>query len=82
MGSITIQVTGDASVGTLSKTFTVSNANIGRLVAWAQAQFDTGTPLTPPQALARWAERMIGHTQQDLMRRERETSAVPPFDAA
>jgi hypothetical protein len=82
MGSISFQVV-SASLGTRNRAFAVSDANIDRLVAWAQvALLHPGEEsLTPLQALARWAEWSMNHARQAVVQRERENSAVPPFEA-
>lgn len=82
MGSITIQVVGDASVGSRSKTFTVPDAHINRLVAFAKGEFTpTGEPpLTTPQALLEWAERVMKATKKQVLAYEEKVAhgAVPP----
>lgn len=84
MGSVTFQVIGDASVGTKSKTFTVSDADVNRLVAYAREVYATpatvGNP-TPPtltvtQALLAWANAMMDQTKGAVVGYER--SAQPP----
>lgn len=87
MGTITITVVGDASVGTKSKTYNLSDANINRLVAWTKTAFAT-TPtvavpsppvLTTAQALVAWADKFIARTKQDVLASEYNASinAVP-----
>lgn len=91
MGNITISVTGDASVGTKSKVFVVSDADVNRLVAYAQANFATpptnGNPnppaLTGAQALLAWAQTIIDQTKTAVPAYERSIVAPPPvFNAA
>lgn len=86
MGSITFQVTGDASVGTKSKAFVVSDADVNRLVAYATAAFATpptvGNP-TPPaltvaQALLAWAQAMMNQATGAVTGYERSIVAPPP----
>ena len=78
MGSITFRVVGDASVGDRAKTFTVSDENINRLVAYAKAE---NPALTTPQALAKWADYMMAITKERVLGHERTVAAVAPFDA-
>ena len=88
MGSITIQIVGDASVGTRTKTYAVSDADINRLVAWAVAAYtDAGSaPPTPVQALAKWADRFIAQTKESVVGLEQRNALAavappPPFVA-
>ena len=77
MGSITFQVTGATGVSH-SKTFTVTNPNINRMIA----QIKDGEPgLTTVQAIERWAELMMNITKDRVVGHERAAAAVPPFDA-
>ena len=78
MGSITFQVVGDASVGTRTKTFAVSDENINRLVAYAKGE---GADLTTPQALLKWAELMMALTKDRIIAHERAAQAIPPIEA-
>jgi hypothetical protein len=82
MGAITFQVIGDASVGTRTKTFAVSDADVNRLVAWAKAQLaQPGETLTTPQALLRWAEVSMAITKDRVVGYEKAVAAHPPFEA-
>lgn len=76
MGSITFQVTGDASVGTKTKTFAVADADINRLAAWAIAAYtDAGQPPpTQAQALLRWAQYLMEITKQLVINRENQAA--------
>lgn len=81
MGSITFQVVGDASVGSRSKTFTVPDEHINRLVAFAKAEFSpVGGPLSTPLALLEWAERLMKLTRKQVLAYEDRVAhgAVPP----
>ena len=86
MGSITISVTGDATIGTKSKAFVVSDADINRLVAYATTVFATqptnGNPnppaLLPAQALLAWAQSFIDQTKSSVVSLERAAVAPPP----
>lgn len=92
MGSITFQVVGDASIGTKTKTYTVSNADVNRFVSWATDTFATAptlgnpspAPLTATQALAAWADWIMTQTKQRVIARETTVAAnalppPPPF---
>ena len=87
MGSITFQVIGDGSVGTKTKTFTVPDAHVNRLVAYAVARYSVPpATLNTTQALLAWAEGLMAGTKANVLRWEKETdiAAVPspdPFDA-
>lgn len=94
MGSITFQAVGDASIGTKTKTYAISDADMNRFAAWAIAKFATqptnGNPnppaLTVAQALSAWADSVMAMTKADVVARER-TAALdavappPPFVA-
>ena len=83
MGSISFQVVGDASVGTRTKTYSVSDANINRMVAWAQSELrQPGDPaLTVAQALLAWAETMMNTTRREVVSYEQRTNNIAPFEA-
>jgi hypothetical protein len=82
VGSITFQVVGDASVGTKTKTFTVSDADVNRLVAWAQVKF--ATPSVAGALLA-WANDLMDTSRQAVITYERgealKTVEPPAFTA-
>ncbi len=61
MGSITFQVVGDVTVGTKNKTYTVSDADINRLVAAYQKGDGTVTVTT---ALLSWAADILTFSKQ------------------
>jgi hypothetical protein len=87
MGTITLTTVGDASVGTVSRTWSVSDADINRLVAWAQEAYPTAptaeVPAPPPptstQALNRWSAGLMQGTNHNVQRHEFEKAkaAVP-----
>ena len=92
MGALTFQLVGDASVGTKTKTYTVSNADVNRFVAWAIAKYAIApTPkipnppaLTPAQAVAAWADATVNDLKMGVVNMEKVTAlkAVanpPPF---
>jgi hypothetical protein len=88
MGSLTFQAVGDATIGTKTKTYTISDANMDRFAEWAIATFSprptngepNPTPLTVAQALAAWADWIVERTRQEIIQRERNLAlgAVPP----
>lgn len=61
MGSITIQIVGDGTVGTKTKTYTVSDADVNRLVAFGKSMVG-GTP-TVAQGLIAYADKVIADTK-------------------
>mgnify|MGYP001578582554 CR=1 FL=1 len=63
MGSITFQVIGDVSVGTKTKAYTVSDADINRMVA-AYKQGDQSMTVTA--ALLLWAADILGDTKRHV----------------
>lgn len=78
MGQIAFQVVGDASVGTRTKTYTVPDEHINRLVLCMKAG---DAAITPPQALLKWADLMIALTKERVLGFERSTASIPPFEA-
>jgi hypothetical protein len=94
MGSITLTTVGDASVGTVTRTWNVSDADINRLVAWAKDVYPTApteaNPTPPPptttQALNRWGAGLMQGTNNNVQRHEYEASKAavpipPPIEA-
>jgi hypothetical protein len=85
MGSLTIQVIGDVSVGTKNRTFNFSDANINRLVDFGEYIYKNN-PDNPPgnptvaQALNAWAVWVVDHTKSKLREAEERVArdAVPP----
>ena len=79
MGTITMTI--DAgTAGTATKTFTVTNTNLGRLADFAKTM---GSPeMTNQQALERWMRWVMDMTKDHIMARERQTMAVPDFEAS
>lgn len=80
MGSITISVAGGTAGAAKTKAFNVPDADVSRLVAWAQAAYATQptaeTPnppaLTPAQALLAWATGIMEGTKANVANFERE----------
>jgi hypothetical protein len=94
MGSITFQGIGDASIGTKTKTYAVSDADMNRFKTWAIAYFATrpthAVPnppaLTVTQALTAWADWCMTNTKNLVIDRERRialtaVTPTPPFVA-
>lgn len=83
MGAITISVDAGAA-GQASKSYTVSNADIGRLIAWAKVQYFPRFAQPAPtdlQALAAWADALIQQTKDNVVEHERRAASVPAFVA-
>lgn len=88
MGSLTFQIVGDASVGTKTKTYAVSDADVNRFVAWATAQYATKRTVAVPnppaltvaQALNAWANEVVNGMKNNVVTRENSVAlaAVPP----
>jgi hypothetical protein len=94
VGTITLTTVGDASVGTVTRTWNVSDADINRLVAWAQEVYPTAPttavptppPPTPTQALNRWGAGLMQGSNSNVQRHEYEKSKAavpipPPIEA-
>lgn len=83
MGSITFQVIGDASVGTKTKTYSVPDAHINRLVAWASIAFvgPGDPPLATAPALLAWANNMMETTKASVISSEQNSAAVAATQA-
>lgn len=81
MGSITIQVIGDGTVGTKSKTYTVSDADVNRLVAFGKSMVG-GSP-TVTQGLVAWADKVIADTKSAVRAYENAvaTAAITDISA-
>jgi len=87
MGTVTLTVVGDVSVGTKAKTYNFTDADINRLVAWTKKAFATvptnAVPnppaLTTTQSLVAWADSFINTTKTNVINTERNTTitAVP-----
>lgn len=78
MGSITFQVFGDGTVGTKTKTYTVSDADINRLVAYG-IKLATTPQLPNPtvaQGLLAWVDRAMAVAKADVLSSERDTATV------
>ncbi len=80
MGSIAITVIGDGAVGTKSKTYTVSDADIGRLVAFSRAVYATTAIPNPTitQGLVAWADAIIERAKANVRDYERVAAIVEP----
>lgn len=78
MGSLTVQVIGDATVGTKSKTFTVSNTDINRFVAACQAKAATAAVPSPTvaQALSAFADSVWAKAKTDTLNFEADAAAA------
>lgn len=78
MGTITFQVVGDGSVGTKTKTYTVSDADVNRLVAFAQAIAANNGVSNPnvTQGLLAWADRMMSETKTGVRAYEQAIAAA------
>lgn len=81
MGSITITVDAGAG-GTATRTFTVSNANLLRLVTWIKAISPNGGALTNPQAMERWMQWIIDQSRAQVLDDERRKRSIPDFDVS
>ncbi len=85
MGSVTFQIVGDGSVGTLSKNYTVSNADVNRHVtAWKGRTATPGVPSpTTPNAMLAWADFMMATSVTVIQDSERAVAAnaVTPIGA-
>jgi hypothetical protein len=85
MGSVRIEVAGGVVGTAKGKTFTVSDADVNRLVAWAQARFANGSTPTVLQALVAWADSVIARTRDDVLNYERAEALIahqpPDFTA-
>jgi hypothetical protein len=88
MGTLTIQVVGDATVGTKSKAYVISDADVNRLVAYCKAAYPivttnptTGVTTTSvptvAQALVSWADGFVAGTKANVQRFETPVPAVP-----
>lgn len=85
MGSVTFQIVGDGTVGTLTKTYTVSNADVNRHVAAWKTRVATSAvpnPTTPISMLA-WADFMMATSVTIIQDTERATAAnaITPIGA-
>lgn len=85
MGSITLQVVGDGSVGTKVKTYAVSDADINRIVAYGMtlANGQGNTNPTVAQALVAYADLLMQITKGNIVSAEisalqRSSNIVPP----
>jgi hypothetical protein len=86
MGTVTFGVDAGAG-GAATKVFTVSNANLGRLVAWSKANLFQPLPGSLPpnptnaEAIEAWAQFMMDHSRAVILNYERQTAALGPIEA-
>lgn len=84
MGSITITVIRDDPAFTGERSYNISDANLGRLVAWAQVHFGTpGNPLGQVEALNAWVDNFINNTKASVVQYEftkAQDEVLPPDD--
>lgn len=78
MGSVTFQVVGDGTVGTKTKTYTVSDADVNRLVAYGKALATAAGIANPTvtQGLLAWADREMTKAKVDVLVYEQELATV------
>jgi len=78
MGAVTFQVVGDGTVGTKTKTYTVSDADVNRLVAYGQSLAAANGVSNPTvtQGLLAWADRVMVITKMDVRGYEQQQAAV------
>jgi L-aminopeptidase/D-esterase-like protein len=80
MGHFRMEVAGGVVGTAKGKTFTLSDANVNRLAAWAQARYTTGngSPVVPTvnQALVMWADEVFNRTRSDILSYERAQAAI------
>lgn len=82
MGTITLSITGDVSVGTKTKTYTVADADINRLVAIWKTRANTvvnGTA-TVAQACVVWADSVIAQAKSDVVTNEKQVTVAAVAD--
>lgn len=78
MGTVTIGVDAGAS-GASQKVYTISNANLGRLVTWSKAHLFGGrdpSTITNVQAMDAWMDFVIQQSKSNVLSYERSTAAV------
>jgi hypothetical protein len=88
MGTITFTIVGDGTVGTKTKAYTLSNADINRLIAWATVVYATPPTVevpSPPaltiaQALVAWADSVIAGTKNNVVRYEKNVAVTAVAD--
>lgn len=85
MGSVTFQIIGDGTVGTLSKTYTVSNADVNRHVTAWKSRIATAIVPSPttPNAMLAWADSMMAASVSIIQDSERAAAAnaITPIGA-
>lgn len=78
MATLTITLTSTPLSGT--KTYTVSDADVSALIAWAQAFFpQSGSPLTPQQALLAWVQDWVDRTRGQVQQFNTTQNVPPPI---
>ena len=83
MSSITITVVGDATAGTNTKTYTVSDADVNRMIGWAKKNYITEqVPLpTTAQALEAWFGSTMHAVQVAVTDSETDAKVAAVTDA-
>jgi len=84
MGTVTLTIVGDGTVGTKTKTYNFVDADINRLVAWAKVVYATPPTVAVPnppaltvtQALVAWGDGLIAGTKANVIRHERNITVV------
>ena len=80
MGTITITVDAGAA-GTTTKSYTVTNTNIGRLADWSKARLPQDGPNpTNGEAIEAWMDWAMQFTRQQVLDHEQRALAPPTFD--
>lgn len=78
MATFTISLSGSAVVNG-SKNWTVSDADVQRLVDFLIARYSPPTgPLTPQQALLAWTQDFVTHAANDARNHQRAQAVVAP----
>ncbi len=82
MGTVTISVDAGAT-GAATRTFTVTNVNLGRIATLMKAQSTALNPEAPAlnnnDALVRWAEWVMQTTRDAVQIDERRQAAITEF---
>lgn len=81
MGQVTFKIDAGAA-GTTEKAFTVTNANIQRMIDWIKARTPDGAAMTNAQAVEAWAQLLMGFSRQQVLEHERRALAPPAFDVS
>jgi len=75
MGTITFTVVGDVSVGTKTKSYAVSDADVNRFVNYCK-QFSPLPSPTVAQALVAWADNEIASLKNGVISSETRTASA------